>query len=141
MPDFVSDGRADRLAGAGVYPQCPDGVVVARAGSQPFFLIQQVYLHLVLVQIRFALSRFGEAQFVDVGGIKLFGFFQQVVDIHPHVGRHGFGIGVIAEAGFPEYEEVFALLRAEPRPLRVVAQHVHVAELGRLVIFLEVFYL
>ena len=67
-------------------------------------------------------------------------FLQQVVYVDAVGLCQGGRVGVIAEIGIPEHEEVLTLLAAEPRPLRVVAEHVEI-ELLRLVILVEVFYL
>ena len=138
MANLMGDDRADGLTGRGVDPEGTDGVVVASAGGEPLRLVEQVDLHLILVEIRLALPRLSHFQRRDVGLIELLRLLQQVVDIHAHTLRQFAGVGIVAESGLPEHEEVFALLGAEPRPLGIAAQHVYRAELRRLVVLVIV---
>ena len=149
VADFVTDGAAHRLAGGRVHPQGADGVVVTGAGRQPFGLVDQVDLHLVLVQDGLALAGFGELQRVDIEVVELFGLLQEVVDVHAHRGRlavgrpgevfaHAVGIeAVLAVFDVPEHDEMLALLAAAPGPLAIGAEHVEV-EFQRLVVLVQV---
>ena len=132
---LVGNHAAYGLAGRWGHPQGANHVVVARAGGHPPFGsgVEQVDLHL-------ALPGDHHAQTGDVGLVEMLCFLQQVVYVDAvGLGQRG-RVGVVAEIGVPEHEEVLTLLGAEPRPLRVVAEHVEVELLG-LVVLVEVFYL
>ena len=87
-------------------------------------LVEQIDLHLVVVEVTLALAHSHHLQLLHIGGIELLGLLEQVVDVDTqgcgHIGR----VGIIAEAGLPEHEEVLTLLHAPERPLGIVAQHV-----------------
>lgn len=110
MPDLVSNGRAHRLTGRGIHPEGTNHIVVARTSGEPLRLIEQVYLHLILVEIALALSCDHHTQFGDIGLIELLGLLQQVIHIDPQLFRYTAGIGITAKTFLPEYEEVLALL-------------------------------
>ena len=112
VANLMADGGADGLAGGRIDPKGTDDVVVARTGGEPLGLIEQVDLHLILVEVRLALSHRSHAETGDVRVVELLGLLQQVVDIDAKLGRHRFGIRIVTKACFPEYKEVFGLLHA-----------------------------
>ena len=112
VSDLVADGGADGLAGGRIDPKGTDDVVVTRTCGEPLGLIEQVDLHLVLVEVALALAHGSHAEAGDVGVVELLSLLEQVVDIDAKFGRNRFSIGIVAKAGLPEYKEVFGLLHA-----------------------------
>ena len=112
MSNLVSDGGTNGLAGGRIDPKGADYVIVARTSGEPLSLIEQVDLHLVLVEVALALANGSHAEAGDVGVVELLSLLEQVVDIDAKFGRNRFGIGIVTKACFPEYKEVFGLLHA-----------------------------
>ena len=139
VTDLMGDGRAYRLTGGRCHPEGTNHVVVARTGSHPPLgcRVEQVDLHLIVVEIRFALTCHHHTEFSDVRLVELFSLAEQVIDIDAIALGEIRRVGITAEVGIPEHEEVLTLLITEERPLGVVAQHVEV-ELCGFVVFIEV---
>ena len=138
VANLMADGGADGLAGGRIDPKGTDDVVVARTGGEPLGLIEQVDLHLVLVEIGLALTSHHHAETVDIGFVELFCLLQQVVHIHAVRLSQRTAVGVVAEICIPEHEEVFGLLHASERPASRAGVHVHRTEFGGLVVLFDV---
>ena len=112
VPDLVGNHGAYRLAGCRCHPECTNHIVVARTCSHPPFGcgVEQVDFHLIIVELALALTRHYHAKTGDVRGIELLCLLQQVVHVHAVALRKTAAVGVIAEIGIPEHEEVLALL-------------------------------
>ena len=84
VTNLVSDGRAYGMAGSRCYPKGTDHIVVARASGHPPFgsRIQQVDLHLVIIEIRLALTSHHHTKLGNVGLVELLCLLKQVIHIH-----------------------------------------------------------
>lgn len=120
---LMGNGGTHGLAGAGIHPKGTNHVVIARPRGQPLGLIEQEYLHLVLIEHRFALAHRSHTELLDIGFIELLGLLQQVVHIHTQGLGHRFGIGIGSKTGLPKHEEVLTRLITPPRPLGIGTQH------------------
>ena len=111
MAYLVGYGASHGLTGAGAHPERTDGVVVARTRGQPVRYVEQVYGHLVGVQLRLG-SEVAHTQLLDVGGVERLRLLQQVVDINgqpAYLTRHLPGRGNLPERLVPEHDEMVRL--------------------------------
>ena len=120
----MTDSRAHRLAGRWVNPEGTNLVVITRTSGEPLCLIEQIDLHLVIVEHRLALTDGSHAELLHIGLIELLSLLQEIVHIHSQFLWHRLRIRVIAKSRLPEHEEVFALLHSPPRPLGIASQHI-----------------
>ena len=88
VSNLVGNGRTNRLTSGGIHPKGTDGIVVTRTSGEPLCLIKQVDFHLILVELRLALSGNAHVEFLDVRLVELFCLHQQVVNIHPQFSRN-----------------------------------------------------
>ena len=147
----MSDCRTYRLTCSRIHPKSADHIVITRTCSKPLALIEDIDLHLVVIEIRLSYSELSHLQLIDICIKELLCLREKVVDVNSHgsslasrrrcvLDTHSVTVkAILTVLDIPEYDEMFRLLRTAERPLRATVHHVE-CELLRLIISVKILY-